>query len=156
MQIDEHALADSAMVTAAAPGVTGGVPSFTGRVVGGNGRGRLLGFPTANVAPHEEAGLPPDGVYACWVAIQPSRDVFGATMSIGNNPTFDDVAERRVEVFIHDLAADLYGRRVVVWVAQLLRPMRRFSTLDELIDHTAADVRRSRAALQRMPRPEIE
>lgn len=120
---------------------------FGGVVVGGDRRGRLLGFPTANVDVAAGGEIPDDGVYACWVSFPPAAEVFGATVSIGFNPTFDDVTDRRVEAFVHDLDANLYGSQITVRIVGLLREMVRFDSLEELIVNTADDVERSRALL---------
>ncbi|QAV70561.1 hypothetical protein ESZ53_08990 [Salinibacterium sp. UTAS2018] len=133
--------------------------SFRGTVVHGDKRGRELGFPTANIAVAEQAehperaehagshALPVDGVYACWVTFPPATERHGATISIGDNPTFDDVTERRVEAFIHDFDGDLYGAEVEFTVHAWLRGMFRYESLDALIEKTAADVAASRIAL---------
>jgi riboflavin kinase len=120
---------------------------FGGVVVGGDKRGRLLGFPTANVAPSAGSLIPADGVYACWVSFPPEPALHGATVSIGNNPTFGDVSERRIEAFVHDFSANLYGCPVSVRIVEHIRNMECFDSLDELISATAEDVRRSRARL---------
>ena len=121
--------------------------SFRGTVVHGDKRGRELGFPTANIAVTDHHALPVDGVYACWVTVPPAATRHGATISIGDNPTFDDVTERRVEAFIHDFDGDLYGAEVEFTVHAWLRGMFRYESLDELIEKTAADVAASRIAL---------
>lgn len=121
--------------------------SFRGTVVHGDKRGRELGFPTANIAVTDQHALPVDGVYACWVSFPPAPARHGATISIGDNPTFDDVTERRVEAFIHDFDGDLYGAEVEFTVHAWLRGMFRYESLDELIEKTAADVASSRLAL---------
>jgi riboflavin kinase len=133
----------------AADGVAGKGVTFAGVVVDGDKRGRLLGFPTANIAVAEggDVSVPADGVYACWVSFPPEATRYGATVSIGDNPTFDDVTDRRVEAFVHDLTADLYGRSIVVSIAGRLRSMVRCASLDELILRTAEDVERSRVLL---------
>lgn len=130
-----------------ADGRAGNGPVVRGVVVHGDKRGRQLGFPTANIAVVEASDIPADGVYACWVSFPPEVARYGATMSVGDNPTFDDVTDRRVEVFVHDLSADLYGRAVRVTIAARLRSMVRCSSLDELILRTAEDVERSRMVL---------
>ncbi|MGV8912087.1 MAG: riboflavin kinase [Rhodoglobus sp.] len=121
--------------------------SFRGVVVHGDKRGRELGFPTANIAVTDSDALPVDGVYACWVSLPDSTERLGATISIGDNPTFDDVTERRVEAFIHDFDGDLYGSAVEFSVHAWLRGMVKCATLDELIEKTAQDVAASRLAL---------
>jgi len=72
---------------------------------------------------------------------------YGGTASIGNNPTFDDVNERRVEVYLHDFDASVYGCEINIRLIQHLRPMQRFSGIDELIAQTTRDVAASRAIL---------
>jgi riboflavin kinase len=124
-----------------------GLPSFSGLIVDGHKRGRLLGFPTANIAVEQGEKVPADGIFACWVRIDGDPHRRGATVSIGNNPTFDDVAERRIEAYVHDLAQDVYRRSVTVWVVRRLRSMERFGSLDRLVQQTAADVDESRRLL---------
>lgn len=128
--------------------------TFRGTVVHGDKRGRELGFPTANVQVSSPGTLPEDGVYSCWVSFPPTTTRHGATISIGANPTFDDVTDRRVEAFIHDFEADLYGSEIELTVHAWLRAMVRCDTLQELIDKTAADVAASRIALTRPARLE--
>ncbi|WP_195760625.1 riboflavin kinase [Agromyces kandeliae] len=120
---------------------------FGGRVVHGHGRGRILGFPTANLAVEPGEPVPEDGVYACrlWIGTEPEQ--LGATISIGDNPTFGDVHDRRVEVYVHDLDRDLYGSDIRLEVAVRLRGMVRFTSLEELIRQTESDVVASRAVL---------
>lgn len=122
--------------------------SFRGIVVHGDKRGRELGFPTANIDVTNSEALPVDGVYACWVTFPPATERHGATISIGDNPTFDDVTERRVEAFVHDFDGDLYGAAVEFTIHQWLRGMLKCDSLDELIEKTAADVAASRIALR--------
>lgn len=118
-------------------------------VAPGDRRGRLLGFPTANLA--ITAGDPPaDGVYACWVTLDGEWETRGGTVSIGANPTFDDVHDRRVEVHLHDFGGDLYGRALRVEIVRLLRENARLGGVGELTRKSAEDVRRSRAILARL------
>ena len=120
---------------------------FRGTVVHGDKRGRELGFPTANIDVAPSAALPGDGVYACWVSLRAGTALHGATVSMGDNPTFDDVTDRRIEAFVHDFDGDLYGATVEVTVHAWLRGMVRCHSLQELIEKTAADVAASRIAL---------
>lgn len=125
--------------------------SIEGTVVHGDKRGRVLGFPTANLAVDAvSAPLPADGVYCCQVYLEGGSKLLGATCSIGLNPTFGDVASTRVEVFIHDFEGDLYGQRLALRVLTRLREMRRFETVAALIAQTEEDVRRSRELLERV------
>ncbi|EQM73239.1 MULTISPECIES: riboflavin kinase [Microbacterium] len=120
--------------------------TIVGLVVPGDGRGRELGFPTANLAlDHED--LPDDGIYAAWVRIDDDLLSWAASVSVGMNPTFDGDRERRVEVHLHDADIDLYGRRLCVTLVARLRPTLRFDGVEALIAQTADDVTRCRAVL---------
>jgi riboflavin kinase/FMN adenylyltransferase len=116
-------------------------PEVEGIVVRGDGRGRELGFPTANLDVPEELLIPPDGVYAGWVGDR------RAAVSIGTNPHFDGV-ERRVEAYLLDFDADLYGERLVVELWRLIREQRRFDSLEELVAAIGDDVEQTRAAIR--------
>ena len=143
-------------VAAAAEGL-GYLYSVSGPVVRGNGRGKPMGYPTANVDVAEDIAVPADGIYAGWLVRAPSfENPFGprlrmpAAISIGTNPTFDGT-ERRVEAFVIDVvprdSLDLYGERVSVEFVQWLRGMVRFEGVEPLIEQMAEDVRRTRNVL---------
>jgi riboflavin kinase/FMN adenylyltransferase len=112
-------------------------PEVEGIVVRGDGRGRELGFPTANLDVPEGLLVPPDGVYAGWTRAR------RAAISIGTNPHFDGV-ERRVEAHLLDFDGELYGDRLVVELWSPIREQRRFDSLDELVAAIDADVERTR------------
>jgi riboflavin kinase/FMN adenylyltransferase len=114
-------------------------PEVEGIVVRGDGRGRGLGFPTANLDVPEELLVPPDGVYAG------STRGRRAAVSIGTNPHFDGV-ERRVEAHLLDFDGDLYGQRLVVEIWSAVREQRRFDSLEELVAAIGDDVERTRVA----------
>lgn len=116
-------------------------PEVEGVVVRGDGRGRELGFPTANLDVPGALLLPPDGVFAGW-----ARD-HRAAISIGTNPHFDGV-ERRVEAHLLDFDGDLYGQRLVVELWAPLREQRRFDSLEDLVAAIGDDVERVRAAVR--------
>jgi riboflavin kinase/FMN adenylyltransferase len=116
-------------------------PEIEGVVVRGDGRGRELGFPTANLDVPEELLVPPDGVYAGWTLDR------RAAVSIGTNPHFDGV-ERRVEAHLLDFDGDLYGRRLVVEIWATIREQRRFDSLEELVTAIGGDVERTRDAVR--------
>lgn len=116
-------------------------PEVEGIVVRGDGRGRELGFPTANLDIPQGLLVPPDGVYAGWARER------RAAVSIGTNPHFDGV-ERRVEAHLLDFDDDLYGERLVVEVWAPLREQRRFDSLEELVAAIGDDVERVRSAVR--------
>lgn len=119
-----------------------------GVVVHGDGRGKGLGFPTANVAPPLHAAIPADGVYAGWFTVlgeenSPRRM---AAISVGTNPTFDG-RNRTVEPHILDYDGDLYGKHVAVDFVEQLRGMRKFESIDELVEAIGRDVKQAREVL---------
>lgn len=126
---------------AAAAEVLGRPPEVEGIVVRGDGRGRELGFPTANLDVPEGLLVPPDGVYAG------SAHGRRAAVSIGTNPHFDGI-ERRVEAYLLDFDGDLYGERLLVEIWAPLREQRRFDSLEELVAAIDDDVERTRAAVR--------
>jgi riboflavin kinase/FMN adenylyltransferase len=112
-----------------------------GVVVEGDRRGKLLGFPTANLELAPGQVLPPKGIYAG--AALGRR----AAVSIGVNPHYGG-ATLRVEAHLLDFDGDLYGRRLVVELWTRLRDERAFSTEAELIEAIAADVESVRRAVR--------
>ena len=123
----------------AAAALLGRPPEVEGIVVRGDGRGRTLGFPTANLDVPADLLVPPDGVYA-----GAARDRLAA-ISIGTNPHFDGV-ERRVEAHLLDFDGDLYGERLVVELWSSIREQRRFDSLEELVAAIGDDVEQTRGA----------
>ncbi|QLA16605.1 bifunctional riboflavin kinase/FAD synthetase [Desulfolutivibrio sulfoxidireducens] len=112
----------------------------------GRGRdrgGRLLGFPTANLAPTDEL-VPKPGVYAVWVEID--ARIYAGVTNIGCNPTFGGGA-LSVEVHILDFSGDLYGRPIRVHFVQRLRSERKFSGVEELAARIREDIRIGRSIL---------
>ena len=121
--------------------------SLTGLVVGGERRGRLIGFPTANVQVPEASSPPPDGIYAGLVrSLQDPSLCWAAAISVGSNPTFDGIS-RTVEAHLLDFAGDLYGQQLHVQAVHQLRGMSKFSDLESLVDAITADVAATRALI---------
>lgn len=125
-------------------------------VVHGLKRGRELGYPTANLSTDAEGFVPADGVYAGWL-IDEGTDAgrvraatrYPAAVSVGTNPTFDDVPQRQVEAYVLDeTGLDLYGHTVQVQFTARIRGMVRFEGIEALIERMDADVAEVRAALQ--------
>lgn len=119
-----------------------------GIVVRGDQRGRELGYPTANVPTDGLTAAPADGVYAGWLRRHDTGQRFPAAISVGTNPTFDGVRERRVESYVLDRTdLELYGVEVEVSFVDRLRGMVAFSSVDDLIVQMDDDVRRARVLL---------
>lgn len=124
---------------------------FAGLVVHGDGRGRHLGFPTANlnVSIHDSIS----GIYAAWVRINREDYWRQATVSVGENPTFDDLHVARLECFVHDFDDNLYGHWIEVVLVTLVRRTQAFSSIDELVDQARRDVTLSRRILSTISQP---
>jgi len=116
-----------------------------GIVVRGDGRGKELGFPTANLSTARFAAVPADGVYACWFVHGSGRRL-RAAVSVGTNPTFSG-RERRVEAFVLDVDEDFYGQRVALDFVARLRDMERFDTVEALLEQMHRDVAETRDVL---------
>ncbi|WP_307487061.1 bifunctional riboflavin kinase/FAD synthetase [Microbacterium trichothecenolyticum] len=129
----------------------GRAPSVWGEVVHGLKRGRELGYPTANLSADLEGFVPADGVYAGWlVDVEGGRRTsYPAAISVGTNPTFDDVDARQVEAYVLDeTALDLYGHHVEVRFVERVRDMMAFDGIDALLVQMADDVERTRRILR--------
>lgn len=129
-----------------------------GEVVHGLKRGRELGYPTANLAADAAGFIPADGVYAGWLVDEgegadgapPVGAVtrYPAAISVGTNPTFDDVHARQVEAYVLDETdLDLYGHHVQVQFAHRIRGMLAFDGVEALIARMEQDVAETRRAL---------
>ena len=120
-----------------------------GVVAHGDKRGRLLGFPTANVGlgRHLE---PARGVYAVTVRL-PDGGTCPGVANIGRRPTVNDTLESRLEVHLFDFDADLYGQELSVALHTLLRAERKFDGLDALKAQIAHDAAWARDYLSSRP-----
>lgn len=139
-------LAEGDVATAAQ--VLGRPVDVRGEVVHGHKRGRELGFPTANLSETTDAFVPADGIYAGWLDDHETGIRYPAAVSVGTNPTFDDVLVRQVEAHVLDEdGLDLYGHDVTAEFAQRLRGMVAFEGMDSLRTQMSADVEATRAIL---------
>lgn len=133
---------------ATAAQVLGRPVDVRGEVVHGHKRGRELGFPTANLSETVDTFVPADGVYAGWLDDHDTGVRYPAAVSVGTNPTFDDVPIRQVEAHVLDEdSLDLYGHDVTVTFAQRLRGMVAYEGIDALMEQMAADVVAARELL---------
>jgi riboflavin kinase/FMN adenylyltransferase len=119
-----------------------------GVVVRGDQRGRELGYPTANVPTDGMTAAPTDGVYAGWLRRLDTGERFPAAISVGTNPTFAGVHERRVESYVLDRTdLELYGVEVEVSFVERLRGMVAFESVEKLVAQMDGDVDRARQLL---------
>lgn len=125
-----------------------------GVIVHGNARGREIGYPTANLAVSDDQLVPADGVYAGWLVRGEIAHGFDgdvalpAAISIGTNPTFGDVVERRIEAYVIDRAdLDLYGEYVAFDFLSRIRGTEKFDGLEPLLAAMERDVATARSLL---------
>lgn len=120
--------------------------AFSGSVVRGDGRGRTIGYPTANVEPQDARKLlPANGVYAVLVEGEEIGQA-GGMMNVGVRPTFDGES-RHAEVHLFDIDRDLYGQTLRVEFIMRVRDEQRFAGVDELKRQLSRDEDRCRGAL---------
>ena len=116
--------------------------SILGTVEKGDGVGHQLGYPTANLDPHNEI-MPPDGVYAVHVLI--GNEKLGGVVNIGVRPTFTARDHRRVlEVHLFEFQRDIYGEDLEVVFLRKLREEKKFESADALRKQIALDERAAR------------
>lgn len=115
-----------------------------GEVVSSDRRGRVLGYPTANLSLMPQQALPGNGIYATIACLEDVR--YPSATSIGTRPTFGD-GERRVETHLLGYQGDLYNRELVVEFVRKLRDEERFSSSEELKAQIEKDVREVEAIL---------
>ncbi|MCW3009166.1 MAG: bifunctional riboflavin kinase/FAD synthetase [Solirubrobacterales bacterium] len=105
-----------------------------GPVVHGDKRGRDLGFPTANLLPHDGFIVPGHGVYACLANGVP------AAVNVGVRPMFESARGLLIEAHLIDWKGDIYGEELKVDFLKRLRGERRFPSVDDLVEQMARDV----------------
>jgi len=116
--------------------------TLSGKVAHGAGRGRVLGFPTANVVPDDpDKVIPGDGVYAVNAVIERSETRQGM-LNIGVNPTFSSTG-RTIEVNIFDFDRDIYDAHLSIEFVDRLREEIRFDSAEELVRQIHLDRRRA-------------
>lgn len=112
--------------------------SISGIVVHGNERGRLLGYPTANLELVDaHVAIPLGGVYA--VRAYVDGGVYGGMANIGKNPTFGDVEKPRLETNIFGFSGDIYGKTLTIEFVQRIRGEVKFAGIDALKAQLAQD-----------------
>lgn len=115
---------------------------ITGEVIPGEGRGKSLGFPTANLQIGPERLLPAQGVYVGLAQIN-GKERHPAVCNIGVAPTFGDQPVPRVEVHILEHEEALYGKKVSFHFLEMLRTEKAFASVDELIRQINEDCRQA-------------
>src|SRR5699024_2273562 len=110
----------------------------SGAVIEGDKRGRILGFPTANIQVSELKLLPKQGVYAVNIIID--EKVYDGMANLGVKPTFvDGETKPTLEVFIFEFAEDIYSKEVPVYWYEFIRDEKKFNGVDEIIQQLQTD-----------------
>ncbi len=116
-----------------------------GFVEQGAGRGKRLGFPTANLRVPNKVLLPKLGVYAGWMIWKGRR--YPTVVNVGLNPTFEDRTKPIVEAYVLDFDQDLYGQVVTIEFTHHLRDELKYESASALVEQIAKDVEQARGLL---------
>lgn len=117
-----------------------------GEVIHGDGRGRTIGIPTANLELWNERLIPKSGVYACFAQID--GNTWQAVTNIGYRPTFDgQTVQIHVETHLLDFKQDLYGREIALSFVERLRDEQRFESIPELVEQIQRDIVKAKSIL---------
>jgi riboflavin kinase/FMN adenylyltransferase len=122
---------------------------ISGRVVSGHGRGRHLGYPTANIVARTEV-LPLDGIYAS--IVQAGGRQWRSVTSLGLNPTFG-AGPRTIESYIFDFDGDLYDQAVKLFFVERIREEKKFFSAELLVEQIKLDVASAREILRGVELP---
>jgi riboflavin kinase/FMN adenylyltransferase len=150
IELDGQVISSSRIRTAVAEGdvqtaarLLGREYRLSGKVIKGDGRGRTIGIPTANLLVNNEKLIPASGVYACRAYV--GNMFYPAAVNIGVRPTFDgDQTTRWVEAHLLDFSSNLYGKIISLDFIDHLRGERRFAGVDELIEQIHRDIQITR------------
>ena len=121
------------------------IATLHGIIVHGNGLGRTVGMPTANLSPSRGCEIPPAGVYASRVLL--SDGAFIGVTNIGARPTVDRDSRATIETNIHAFDRDIYGQPLRLEFVRRIRPERKFASIDELSAQLCRDAQEIRALL---------
>ena len=138
-------LVESGEVSAAAAQL-GRRYSLKGAVIHGDGRGRHINIPTANVQPPPGKAIPANGVYACWAWT--GGETHPAVTNIGIRPTFTpEEFIPHIEAHLLGFDRELYGQEVKLEFVEHLRPEQKFPSIDALITQIHADIEKAKGIL---------
>lgn len=121
---------------------------ISGTVVPGDGRGRSLGFPTANIAMGESAIKPAPAIYAAWARVLPEKSLLPAVVHIGPRPTFAAASPTFEVHIIRFPDQDLYDRTVAVLLVRHIREVVAFDSPAELARAIRQDIKDALDILQ--------
>lgn len=115
--------------------------SIRGRIIGGDKRGRKLGFPTANIHPHHEL-IPKEGVYIGEVHLHDNKN-YKSLINVGTRPTFGE-HDLNIEAFILDFDKEIYGEFLKISFMERIRDEICFETSELLIEQMNEDLKKAR------------
>lgn len=117
----------------------GRYPQVSGKVIRASGRGRKLGFPTANIDVCEKFVIPKDGVYLGRVEISDEKGEKPAIINVGSNPTFKET-KKWIEIYILNFDRDIYGKEIIAYFLKRLRDEIVFKNKDQLVKQIQHDL----------------
>ena len=121
--------------------------SLHGPVIHGDGRGRTIDVPTANISYSHDKMIPAKGIYACWAYLNERK--YRAAINIGTNPTFTpDKQSPNVEAHLLDFHREIYGEDVRLEFVERLRDELKFDAVDKLLEQIWRDVEDTKRILQ--------
>jgi riboflavin kinase/FMN adenylyltransferase len=130
----------------AANHLLGRIYRIAGRVVKGDGRGRTIGFPTANIDLTDDYVIPKQGVYAVRCLVDGNK--YNAVMNIGTKPTFtENEVKQTLEAHLFDFNQSIYEQEIEVEFIQYLRPEQKFTSVEQLIQQIQRDAEEAKRIL---------
>ena len=121
--------------------------TLCGSVIHGDGRGRKINIPTANIEIKAEKITPKNGVYATWAILQGKKHP--AVTNIGIRPTFTPDKERaNIETHILGFSKNIYGEELKLELVERLRDEKKFSSVNELLQQIHADIEKAQEILK--------
>lgn len=116
-----------------------------GTVVKGDQRGRLMGFPTANIELDDVLVVPKHGVYACYVEIDSNGIFLPAVMNCGVRPTIASGLKLQIEAHILNFSDDIYSRKIKFHLKKFIRGEMKFNGIEQLKEQISKDVQVARS-----------
>jgi len=124
----------------------GSTYSISGPVVKGDGRGRTINFPTANIDYPKQKATPTNGIYACRAILGDEK--FIAATNVGFNPTFTpEKNDQSIEPYLLDFDRDIYGHELKLEFVERIRDELKFDSVEALIEKIHDDVEKTRQIL---------
>ena len=112
-----------------------------GTVVRGRGIGKKIGFPTANINPHNEA-IPPSGVYSVDVKLE--KKIYKGVLNIGTRPTFGGNRRSAIELYVFNFRKEIYHKDIEIMFKKKMRDEERFDSVGSLRRQIKLDILRAR------------